>query len=714
MYLILSLTVLYCLVVLWSNAWHIASALRSADIIKDDKGFGVVLRLGGVEIQASGEDGFNESLLPFDDVNVTSRKSDDEIRKEFTKEYLEAGRKPGAGKLYGGTLSNLVPVDLKKSKISVRLKEWKTVPIFCTERPFKVDPYPNYNSWSWRRSGKSRHVPCKGPLDRAVEDVSAFAGLPSGFPAPSMGSYKLFDIDQNLCYERDTRLGIYALLEGTRDKIDWGDVQLECLDLNQARFDLIGPANDLVKTVYGPLDEEINKKRLDGTKPQDRRLRRSLPLQSRGETADSEGSRQTKTKVTESRTAILLRSYTGKKYTENDRYIIRALVSELNLQTGGEYQVFLLVHVKEPDVDLWNNQTYERYLEESVPKEFVGMTLLWNDDFVQDTYPRLERSHEANVHNAQWLSVQKFMQEFREFSHVWNWEMDARITGHAYDMLEKLSRFAKNQPRRGLWERSERYYIPEYHGDYDTTFRQSVEVMSKKSAVWGPPKDTPFINPIGPRPPTSSPVDDKHYKWGVGEEADLITLSPLFDPKDSGWVLGDQVWSYNDDNHTSDSLPRRGAIVTQCRLSRRLLDIMHVENLRGNHVGSEMAPGTVALLHGLKAVYAPMPIFMDRPWEPERLARWFNNGPRGGSSGGPDSAMGWGREGRFRGTTWYYRADPPQRMYSNWVGYEDNGLGGLEWEMAHGRPCLPAMFLHPVKDVVPTSPGYWSESRLPY
>ena len=559
-----------------------------------------------------------------------------------------------------------------------------------------------------------------------MEDVSAFVGLPKGFPKPSLGSYSVLDIDPELCYERDTRLGVYALPDGTRDEIDWGDLQLDCLDLNQARFELRGPANDLVATEYGSTSPQQKSSASDASSilpdsPDKQTLKRWSLARPRLETCGIECERpgqpqqravKTVKTIKEKRTAVLLRSYTGKRYTENDRYIIRSLVSELNLQSGGEYQVFLLVHVKDQDVNLWDNTTYEKLLQGSVPKEFRGMTLLWNDAFVQDTYPKLERSHEANVHNAQWLSVQKFMQEFREFSFVWNWEMDARITGHAYDMLQKLGHFAQKQPRKGLWERSERFYIPDYHGDYDTDFRRNVEAMSRKSPVWGAP-NLPFISPIGPTPPTPSPEDD-NYKWGVGEDADLITLSPLFDPKGTGWVLGDQVWSYSDENHTSDSLPRRGAIVTQCRLSRKLVDIMHVENLRGNHVGSEMAPGTVSLLHGLKAVYAPMPVFMDRPWSPSRLARWFNNGPRGGSSGGPDSAMGWGREGRFRGTTWYYRADPPQRMYNNWVGFEDNGIGGLEWEMGHGRPCLPAMFLHPVKDVVPTSPGHESESRLPY
>lgn len=627
-------------------------------------------------------------------------------------------RKSGAGNIYGGTLSNLVPVNPNSKTFSVKLKPWGTVPSFSSQRPYKIDPYPSYNSWSWRRSNHARQVSCRGPLGLPVEDVSAFVGLPKSFPKPGLGSYNVFDIDPELCFERDTRLGVYALPDGTRDEIDWGDLQLDCLDLNQARFELKGPENELVNTAYGsqigssPATTTTSKE--SPGKNQKRWSLRRPRIEPCGIECERSGQPQERaaTSIIEKRTAVLLRSYTGKRYTENDRYIIRSLVSELNLQSGGEYQVFLLVHVKDGGVDLWDNKTYDKYLQGSVPKEFRGMTLLWNDDFVQDTYPKLERSHEANVHNAQWLSIQKFMQEFREFSFVWNWEMDARITGHAYDMLQKLSHFAKKQPRKGLWERNERYYIPDYHGDYDTNFRHSVEAMSSKNPVWGAPNLT-FINPIGPVPPVPSPNDD-NYEWGTDEDADLITLSPLFNPRGSGWVLGNQVWNYNDENHTSDSLPRRGAIVTQCRLSRELLDIMHVENLRGNHVGSEMAPGTVSLLHGLKAVYAPMPIFTDRPWSANQLARWFNNGPRGGSSGGPDSAMGWGREGRFRGTTWYYRADPPQRMYNNWVGYEDNGIGGLEWEMGHGRPCLPAMFLHPVKDVIPTGPGHESESRLPY
>jgi hypothetical protein len=333
---------------------------------------------------------------------------------------------------------------------------------------------------------------------------------------------------------------------------------------------------------------------------------------------------------------------------------------------------------------------------------------------VHALYPKLDPVWTANVHNAQWLSVQKFMQDHRHFSYIWNWEMDSRVTGHHYDVLTKLGLFARDQPRRGLWERNERFYIPSVHGPYSTSFRHSVESLysdENSTTIWGAPS-LPFIKPIGPPPPSPYPKKDP-YKWGVGEEADLITLSPIFNPNNSGWVLGNQVWGYSSDAHPPESLPRRTTIITQSRVSRALLDIMHVENRRGNHVGSEMTPQTVSLLHGLKAVYAPMPVFFDRDWSGAQLARWFNGGPKG-AAGGAGCAMGWGREGRFAGSTWYFRADPPQRLYNNWMGYEDAGIGGQEWEAEHGRPCLPAMFLHPVKDVKPTEKGHVSDSRLPY
>jgi len=208
----------------------------------------------------------------------------------------------------------------------------------------------------------------------------------------------------------------------------------------------------------------------------------------------------------------------------------------------------------------------------------------------------------------------------------------------------------------------------------------------------------------------SSPTDDD-YEWGVGEHADYISLGPIFNPNNTAWVGGPDVWGYK---LGADGTPRRTTIITQSRCSKRLLDTMHAENLAGNHVSSEMTPQTVALHHGLKAVYAPHPVFFDREWKAESLERWFNPGPEGQSGSGLESPFGWGRESRFAGSTWYYRAEAPMRLYNNWMGWEDSGVGGAAWEKLHGRACLPAMLLHPIKDAIETTKGYSSTSYLPY
>lgn len=635
-------------------------------------------------------------------------------------------RLPGAGAIYGNTLSTLIDQDKILPETEARLSAVDEPSTFNTDEvPYFFDPYPKYDSDEWREEHRADFVPCDGPAGRELKDMQAFKGRPENFPTPSFGSYDLFNIDPNLCYERDTRLGQYGLLyqwetPGKRldwTKVEWGRLQQECAEKNKARFEKTPRSSD---GDLGRYDAAMSASGSGSTADELRRQRQAPQVQGRSNTGlSSSGSGNLTLPLVrpenpaEYRTAVLLRSYTGRLYTDNEKQAIRALISELSLRTGGKFQVYLLVQVKDQleELALWDQDTYKYILKTQVPPEFHDIAILWGSYQVQEMYPLLDPLDAATVHNAQWLSVQKFMQEHPEFDYVWNWEMDSRVMGHHYDMLTKFEEFAKKQPRKGLWERNERFYIPGLHGDYNTQFRRLVEKASGKNTVWGPP-ELPFIKPVGPKPPVSSPSKDD-YQWGVGEEADLITLSPMFDPTDSNWILRDQVWQYNDTKHNSTELPRRATIVTQSRLSRKLVEAMHEENKKGNHVGSEMAANTVALLHGLKAVYAPMPVFMDRPFPPESLQKWFNPGP-GGVSGGPGSAMGWGLEHRFQGITWYYRTVPPQRMYNNWLGYADAGIGGKPWENENGRPCLQAMLLHPIKDVMPTWAGYTSTSDLPY
>ncbi|OHF04620.1 hypothetical protein CORC01_00091 [Colletotrichum orchidophilum] len=622
------------------------------------------------------------------------------LRDEFAREYEAAKKLPGSGAIYGNTLNTLIDVDNRTDPHAARLRDSsEEEKPYSNHQPVHFNPYPDYNGEDWKKDGRPPYVPCLGANGEHVEDLLVFRGRPAKFPQPSFGSFDIFNMDGNLCYERESRLGPYGhtlqlktnSLPVDWNSVDWGSLQANCVKENAARFST-GKPNAYVDTVYTNTGSIQRRK-------------------TGAEEEETSGRLSTTTTKTESRTAVLLRTFTGKRYTENDKQAIRSLISELSLRSGGEYQVFLLLHVHDRSVNLKGDKTaYQHVLDEHVPREFHGITKLWNDQVVWDIYTALTEDDEKSVHHAQWLSVQKFSTDHPEFDYIWNWEMDVRVVGHNYDFLEKLRGFSRNQPRRGLWERNERYYIPDHHGTW-TDFREYVEKQTSGAQVWGPPK-VPFINPVGPKPPTADPRDDQ-YAWGVDEEADLITLGPIFNPVNSSWIFADHIWGYKDERHPATSLPRRCTIVTQSRISKRLLDIMHVENLRGNHIASEMTPQTVALLHGLKAVFAPHPTWFDRPWNGKFLDDWFNPGPNG-ESGGQGSAMGYGRERRYQGITWYYRAEPPSRLYNNWMGYIDTDIGGRDWEINNGRPCLPPMILHPIKDVNPTSPGFATKFELFY
>ncbi|KAH8811217.1 hypothetical protein F5884DRAFT_267942 [Xylogone sp. PMI_703] len=585
----------------------------------------------------------------------------------FREEHDALGRSRSAGRIFGTTLESLTEARSHSRSTMEALRPIGSGSGLGGATPFRYRPYPAYNTQRWQASHRGAFVECDMPVG-AQSDMLVFSGRADDLVEPPMGSHSVFDIDSELCFERRSRLEPYGYSEDDYgsandtvstewDSVNWGQLQQTCYERNAARY--IKPANEREKT---------------GT-----------------------------------RTALLLRAYTGMKYTEDEKQNIRALVTELSLKTGGEYQVFLLTQQKDKDFDIMNDPSAaQAVIEKHVPREFWGMTVLWTNAQMKEQYPQIPDKYQ-NVHRSQWFSVQKFAQDYPDFDFYWNWELDSRYTGNHYDLLEKLGSFAATQPRKCLWERNNRYYIPGVHGQYDTDFRRSVEMIYGDSCIWGAPT-IENITPLGPAPPSENQTMDD-YVWGVGEEADYISLAPMFDPRTTKWVDQNMMSGYVGPENT----PRRATIGTQSRCSKKLLNIMHMENQRGNHVSSEMTPQTVALHHGLKAVYAPIPIWFDRDWDPRSLNKWFNTGDDGSTSNGKIvSPFSWGDEGRYSGSTWYYRAISPMRLWNNFLGWEDTGIGGPRWERLNGRPCLPPMILHPIKDVKKPKPGFKSKSDLPY
>ncbi|ORY66355.1 uncharacterized protein BCR38DRAFT_177977 [Pseudomassariella vexata] len=604
-----------------------------------------------------------------------------------------------------------------------------------------------------------------------IPHIRYYEGRPSGFPEAILGSYDLLDLPEDICYERYGRYGPYGFgysvragglgvgehgekegIDSTWEKtprvnwvdIDWAGAQKRCYQANAARYK---PLPDRVAPPHGFfVDERAHNPSLFS--------RDVLPeTVAAGEKPTSASSdEKTGGDVKLPRTAVVIRCWDEYWFREEDVMNIRSVITELALASGGRYDVHLLVQVKNDAMyPVWADaETYERRIRDRIPPELRGLVTLWTEtqmlSLYQGIYDLYARGPDLPVHGVYrglQMAMQYFAYQHPEYDYYWQWEMDIRYTGHYYDLFAKVENWAKEQPRKGLWERNSRFYMPTVHGTWDD-FKQMARVQSEmgitgadniwdgvagnkkkgqaqgsfatrgERTVWGPERpheqEDWFEEENDPKPPTTYEKDK--YIWGVGEEADYITFNPLFDPEGTTWGLADDITGYNT---TAGQPPRRAQIITASRMSRRLLMTMHRETAFKKHFAfPEMWPGTVALQHGYKAVFVPHPLYVDREWPTELLARTLNNGKNGASGGSRTSVFGQ-REHNLRGLTWFYDSGFAPNLYRRWLGLKVNNDGGEEFELTEdkskngtivsemrggeGRMCLPPMLLHPIKNV---------------
>ncbi|KAJ5729004.1 uncharacterized protein N7483_003512 [Penicillium malachiteum] len=603
------------------------------------------------------------------------------------------------------------------------------------------NPYPDYNSPDYiKKYGEKRECFLDKDGSIRIPAVQSFPGVPKGFPEPVIGSNTMLGIRDDMCFDRFGRLGPYGLgygvkkggigagLEGHRDgaervwedvppvdfrQISWADAQHRCSAANSHRFKEL-PEPRLNRFVSMPVGvSNINVVQ----EPED--AQRAAP---------KVGSERLQ------KTAVIIRTWHDFHYTPEDIMYLRAVISELSLLSGGEYTIHFLVHVKNNDLQIWaDDETYERVLHDALPEEFRGMGTLWSEAQMSLVYPGLEETFTRGlpihgVYRSTYMPMQYFAYQHPEYDYFWNWEMDVRYTGHWYHLFDKVGDWARAQPRKGMWERNARFYVPSVHGSWED-FRQMVRVQTESGTnspnnmwsvakpdgqdknrgpdgvriqgdkfIWGPerPDERDIFEVEGEGiPPTT--MDKDQYQWGVGEDADLVVFNPLYDPEGTTWLLRDDVTGYNKENGMP---PRRTAIITASRLSRKLLTTMHREtSLKHHSMFSEMWPATTALHHGFKAVYVPHAVYIDRRWPTKYLESVFNAG-RNGASGGTRTSVFGDREHNFKGTTWFYSAGFSPNIWRRWLGMRVDNDGGEQQEIAgEGRMCLPPMLLHPVKDV---------------
>ncbi|EPQ26120.1 uncharacterized protein PFL1_06328 [Pseudozyma flocculosa PF-1] len=438
-------------------------------------------------------------------------------------------------------------------------------------------------------------------------------------------------------------------------------------------------------------------------------------------TADGDGPRRGKM-------AFVLRSYQGFVWTEDAILNVRALISELSLRSrsrttrqgpgpsqrpGQKVDIHILVEIKDARSAgaLTSDAARRKVLRSSVPIEFWSLATLWSEAEMVQHYPDLAGDFRDGIsaqssYRGCTMALQVFARRHREYDRLVNWEMDTRFTGDYARLLESVQAFAFEQEG----------YDPTVD---DTYTRWNVSGLQRRGQA--------------SRSAASEATSDRCER----RQADLITFTPLFDPRGSGWY-----WEYDIQNYRGGvSTPRAASVGTNMVLSRRLLDAMDYTNReRARSLFCEAYAPTVALhsllalsrtarrqgrldesverdyrtmasiwnstatpsptaaadddddddddgagrqCHYLKAVSVPHPILFRYDASAERVEGWINPIRQ------PYSKR---HESALRDTSFYYTSSVAASLYREWARGGDEGDGDGE-----GEGCAPHLLLHPVK-----------------
>ncbi|KAK8185356.1 hypothetical protein HDK77DRAFT_310127 [Phyllosticta capitalensis] len=383
------------------------------------------------------------------------------------------------------------------------------------------------------------------------------------------------------------------------------------------------------------------------------------------------------------RTAVVLRTTDAFNWAGDIKAFIRSMIVELSLESGGIYELFILVQVKNSkDPIFLDPKAYDRVLRKSVPKEFQSITYLWNENLLKAWYPAVpEHSY---IHQA-YQSLQLFSETVAaDFEYFWQFEMDFRTSSPHLQNLERIAMWAREQPRLYLQQMNSAWYIPSLMGSWGDLWQLFNETL------WDDDR--------------AAEVQAHGTKWGVGEEADLITLAPIVDVRSTNfWLFRGMV--HNDPFKIKEKkLPHFAAPVAMTRTSKRLLHEVHVLQQRyGFWMATEATMETIAFRKGLKAVHAKHPLYYNGTENDSMLDWLFNSGGPQNLGGGADSVYNW--EGAphkvLEKLSWFW----PRVGYTHYAQ--------LLWsDFLRQNTCVPAGLFHPFKWDMYVSPEKYSKAKV--
>ncbi|KAK3987317.1 hypothetical protein QBC44DRAFT_121177 [Cladorrhinum sp. PSN332] len=528
-------------------------------------------------------------------------------------------------------------------------------------------------------------IACYGPrgklLGKSPDDDLIESEFDDRYPVPFAGSFEAVGFDMTYM-TADDRYGPYGLGEEKEDykrskvdweKVDWGKLQNECFERNRKRFPKSADTFNDTR-----IEHRFTYKNVSSI-PEVRHWHEFEPSR---------------------RTAIVVRTWRGYEYLPEDMHHIRSLIAETSLRGGGDYQVILLVDMKdwdgeanEYDNEIFSSpEAYQQGIKDAgVPEEFESITVLWDYRLLRDWYPLVPE------HRTMWQvyqPMQLLALHYPEFDHFWQVELDMRFLGDSGKILDRLSTFARNEPRKQALERANFWHMIEEIGDYEEYSRAVDKGAHGGSHAWGPLRVREIL-PIGPEPPLPDPRNET-FKWGVGEDADALVTSFCLDPmKPTPWVFKGWIFGFK----TGEDTPRYYCPPAIQRASRNLLLVIHQAQVEdGLRIPSEATLPTFALWHGLKLSFPQHPVFhRESNFDAEVRSKWWRGGPASSTTGvGPDDM----HHPLGLGLTFWWETQFPREIFTWWTGRNTEEDGhDVPW-ILHGdndKLYAPNIVLHPMK-----------------
>lgn len=238
---------------------------------------------------------------------------------------------------------------------------------------------------------KAHRLKEKGGIPREGSIGHSLTGDP--VTRPIIGSYRETGLESDFCFDRHARYDPYGYEDEFPDaeephvgpsKVEWKDVrwgqlQRDCLAKNEDR--------------YEPLEQPIGNKFWLPTTADQEGVDNTLVFASNASSnVQSYRLWQQSRQSYKKKTALVLRTWDGNEWTTDTTEYVRSQIMELALHSGAEYEVIILVEVKNITIPIFEDEeAYKQTLLKAVPAEFSDVTILFNRNLLEKRYPKVGR-----------------------------------------------------------------------------------------------------------------------------------------------------------------------------------------------------------------------------------------------------------------------------------------------------------------------------------